>query len=582
MTKACHTAIQVALSDSDPEIISHGLRVARDMPSFPGEVLPPLLTHSNDIVRFHAAMALGRHTTADSLAAIITFIESSDPDRPYLRHAASVALNRLPRLSELSRHETEAVRLTTALTLRRLMDPSIAAFLADDSRAVVEATARAIHDNQSMPAAMPALCRLLPDTDHTSEVIVRRAINACLRSGQSESGIRLAEYAGRTDVPDSLRILALKSLAMWNEPPDLDNVDGWNRVNENSRREAETLKLDQVVTRLLTDRDQDIVASTFAMMRALKIKANARDLAHLVSSSEASSTLRLEALNLLAAQNNDQLVSAIQSSLESDSAPLRSRGLELLARIDTAKALERTDRVLTRSASVLEQQTAASVLGQLKTRASDMRLLKELKRLTPDSQPRPFELEILDAAAKRAEGHQELAEQLQQIKQDKDAVLKEKPVAAFRECLTGGNAQRGRSLFETHITAACIRCHRIGKKGSQVGPDLSEIASKRKKHELLRSIVAPSAEIEPKYVTTLVALDSGKVLPGLVTRRTKKSITLFGPQQKEVEIPLDEIDELVESKQSIMPELIKNLSRHEIRDILAYLETLEKKPGDSP
>ena len=68
--------------------------------------------------------------------------------------------------------------------------------------------------------------------------------------------------------------------------------------------------------------------------------------------------------------------------------------------------------------------------------------------------------------------------------------LHEDPTAAFDECLAGGDAERGKKTFMTHLTAACIRCHRVGKEGSTVGPNLEDVATKRDTKYLLRSIVA--------------------------------------------------------------------------------------------
>ena len=106
---------------------------------------------------------------------------------------------------------------------------------------------------------------------------------------------------------------------------------------------------------------------------------------------------------------------------------------------------------------------------------------------------------------------------------------------------------------------------------------MTEIAAKRKPHELLRSIIAPSADIEPKYVSQTVVLDSGKVVVGLLIQKTPEKLVLFGSQQKEIEIPLSEIDEVAEQKLSIMPEITKTLTRREIRDVVAYLVTLSGK-----
>ena len=46
---------------------------------------------------------------------------------------------------------------------------------------------------------------------------------------------------------------------------------------------------------------------------------------------------------------------------------------------------------------------------------------------------------------------------------------------------------------------ACGNCHRIGNRGTPVGPDLSTIGTLRSREELLESLLAPSRRVEPKY-----------------------------------------------------------------------------------
>ena len=82
------------------------------------------------------------------------------------------------------------------VALRRQRDPAVAAFLADTEVRVLEEAARAIHDDRSIPDALPALSRLA-DSPHRSDVITRRAINAGFRLGTPETASRLLALASR-------------------------------------------------------------------------------------------------------------------------------------------------------------------------------------------------------------------------------------------------------------------------------------------------------------------------------------------------------------------------------------------------
>ena len=64
-------------------------------------------------------------------------------------------------------------------------------FLQDTDSLVVIEAARAIHDDQSVQEALPALSEALLTQKITDEAFVRRAINANLRLGDSASANRL-------------------------------------------------------------------------------------------------------------------------------------------------------------------------------------------------------------------------------------------------------------------------------------------------------------------------------------------------------------------------------------------------------
>jgi putative heme-binding domain-containing protein len=87
--------------------------------------------------------------------------------------------------------------------------------------------------------------------------------------------------------------------------------------------------------------------------------------------------------------------------------------------------------------------------------------------------------------------------------------------------------------------------------------------------------VLPSVDIDEKYRSQLLILDSGKIIQGLKLREEADTIVLADAEGKEVRVKLDEIDEAIEQKVSIMPEMTKTLTKREMRDLVAYLSTLK-------
>jgi putative heme-binding domain-containing protein len=133
-----------------------------------------------------------------------------------------------------------------------------------------------------------------------------------------------------------------------------------------------------------------------------------------------------------------------------------------------------------------------------------------------------------------------------------------------------GDAANGRSVF----SRLCVSCHKVGTTGYTFGPDLSDVGKRLKRHEILESILEPSKKVDPKYITTTIVTDDGKTSVGFIMEKTKDSLTLRMAEGKQRTIPLDEIDQQVETNQSSMPEnLVSALSPAEFLDIIEYLAT---------
>ena len=66
---------------------------------------------------------------------------------------------------------------------------------------MVTETARAINDDLSIPAALPALGDLLEYNLFTNEALIRRSINANLRVGTEKAMQNLVDYAPKEGNP---------------------------------------------------------------------------------------------------------------------------------------------------------------------------------------------------------------------------------------------------------------------------------------------------------------------------------------------------------------------------------------------
>lgn len=137
--------------------------------------------------------------------------------------------------------------------------------------------------------------------------------------------------------------------------------------------------------------------------------------------------------------------------------------------------------------------------------------------------------------------------------------------------------ESGRRTF-FHVNAAgCYKCHAVGGRGGQVGPDLTVIARTMDRKKLAESILEPSKEISPQFTTWAIETTEGKVLTGnLLGEEVNGDLRLANNQGEVFFVPFKNIASRTPLKTSIMPEKLHELlTPDEFRDLIAFLETLK-------
>ena len=140
-----------------------------------------------------------------------------------------------------------------------------------------------------------------------------------------------------------------------------------------------------------------------------------------------------------------------------------------------------------------------------------------------------------------------------------------------------GDAAAGRRTFFHTNSVGCFKCHTVGGRGGQVGPDLTVIARTMDRQKLAESILEPSKEISPQFTTWAVETTNGKVLTGmLLGEEVNGDLRLGDNTGKVFFVPFNEIETRQPMKTSTMPDkLHEQLTPTEFRDLIAYLETLK-------
>jgi putative heme-binding domain-containing protein len=156
----------------------------------------------------------------------------------------------------------------------------------------------------------------------------------------------------------------------------------------------------------------------------------------------------------------------------------------------------------------------------------------------------------------------------------------EPPTGAAREQLLAdvghiGDPARGESVFRRK-DLACLKCHAIAGAGGQVGPGLESVGASAPLDYLLDSLFEPGKAIKENFHSLVVATNDGRVLTGIKLRQTDSELVLRDAEDREVSIPLAEIEDQKPGA-SLMPAgQTDMLTRGELLDLLRFLSELGK------
>ncbi len=141
--------------------------------------------------------------------------------------------------------------------------------------------------------------------------------------------------------------------------------------------------------------------------------------------------------------------------------------------------------------------------------------------------------------------------------------------------LTGatGDLAAGAALFKK----SCASCHKVADQGNTVGPNLDGIGN-RGLDRLLEDVLAPNRNVDVAFRTTTLVLKDGRALTGLVKATEGQQLTLIDNQGKPQSISLNDIDERVPSKLSLMPaNWGEQIPPEEFRNLMTYVLSLRQQ-----
>lgn len=273
-----------------------------------------------------------------------------------------------------------------------------------------------------------------------------------------------------------------------------------------------------------------------------------------------------EALKLLFA--DPQAEAIITTSLAS---PQGGDVIKLLGATGTQRGIARLTALLQNPDAKPElRQEAVRALARSQTGADAVVKLAKNNQLAPD-------LTALASSALRMVAYPALKADIDQLF-PAPAALGGKALPPIGELVKKkGDAEKGRAVFE-RVETSCVTCHRIGEKGSDFGPALSEIGTKLPKEQLYENIISPNAGVSMGFETTQIMLRDNTAAVGIVRSETNEELILGLPGGATNKVRKGDIAKREKLPVSMMPSgLNQALTQDDLVNLVEYLASLKAK-----
>jgi putative heme-binding domain-containing protein len=135
-----------------------------------------------------------------------------------------------------------------------------------------------------------------------------------------------------------------------------------------------------------------------------------------------------------------------------------------------------------------------------------------------------------------------------------------------------GDASRGKALVES---SACFDCHRIGDRGSRLGPNLSDIGSRRTPVRLRQALVVPDEEVLSENRFVRFVTKDGAAITGRLLNQDAMSVQLINPKEELKSYLRANLREYTIVDKGLMPSVQGKLTDQQVADIVTYLSSLK-------
>jgi len=321
--------------------------------------------------------------------------------------------------------------------------------------------------------------------------LLRRIINACVRSDDPASVTALADLARAASVPESMQVEALAALAEWSRPGPRDRVNGAYRAIDASARDTEAYRtvLKQKLPGLVQFGKGPVKAAARDLATVAGITLDGGANWDVVIDPQQPAQERVACLRQLCNDKDKRADDAIARAIESDAPALRAEGRAQLALRDATSGAAALREGLA-AADSLERQAAVVALGRAEGAELDPIIMELIAQLESGPLDRGLQLDVVRAAQSRAGTTLAARADAWVASQDRAG-----PSARFAMTAEGGDATRGHEIVHFHTSATCLKCHAIRGHGGDAAPPLDGVGTRLTRDQLVESLVQPDAVV---------------------------------------------------------------------------------------
>ena len=552
--------------------------------------------------RVHALVAQFPGWGSGSAEAVVGVCDDPSPD---LRRLAAEILGRraeknnpavITALEKLLHDKNPAVIRSAALGLAKVggekaTGPILEALRADDGSDAYKRDGLVRAIEKIGPSAMTAVAAMLQSKNEADRAM---AVDLFSRFRSRAAGDALGALVGKEGLPPADREALIRSYRNYQFDPPL-NIEPMVKYVEGHPECGVGVQLAALEMIGLFAASKPAGASDFVGALADNLNPAVRMAAIRASGSLASPAIaaalgkglisdrpkeeRLESLRVIRDQKLSNLSDKVDElARQEKDLNLRLEALRTLAVIAPAKARELSIAWLTES----DIELVREAVRQLGSKEADARFVAE--EFLEERLPRDVLDTVAEVLRTYAEKDPTMGGLVTKVMKHGllirlDSAEIEKIERLIKE---QGNPVAGRNLYVDSAKLQCITCHAMENQGpaTPAGPALTRVWETHSLAKVLESVLEPSKEIKEGYGSYTLIDGDGAVWTGLLVARSEDSVTLRDVKGVDHKFARDEIDELKETKTSLMPEgVVANLDYKQFIDLVSFLKSREAQDG---